>query len=1156
MKICSLNVCGLNSKNKFTEFRDFLNSYDVCLLQETKLSKCDVTVSEFDEFKSFHKIREKGSGGGLTVLIKNHLYVNKFVEVIETNNQHVMWVRISKDFIGLEKNVYVGNVYVPPEGSRYGDVEHFVDIESEWVDICANDDSFLILGGDFNSHSGNLNDLVEFDNYVFDESFIDSQDELWLSYDNLRALNFDLQRYNTCKQRVNNFGNRLVEMCKNLNLLIANGRLGSDRGIGACTWKEIAVDDYVLASARLFPVFDSFNVWEFNPLFSDGHSVIDFSLKTVSSESSNTSVPVDDNVTRNTKAYGKWKPESSNIFVNCLDNEQIYSVNMMLDGILQKNFCSRAEVDEVTNSVNGILLNAAKATNPPFVPNIHKTDGRRARTRPRKCVNCVSLKREFTASQNTYRRDRCNRNRAVMYTNLKKYKKHVKACVKKEKKKFVDSLRSIENPREFWKVLGNKSKKSEKVTADVNALYEHFRALNQKVVDNGEANADESVDDNNDRSVELEALNADCTEDEVRRCLSSLKLNKACGLDQVTNEFIKCSEEKMVKTYVKLFNVILKFSVVPECWSKGMIIPIYKNKGDKVDPNNYRGITLLSCLGKMFTTMINARLTKYLEDLKIISPAQAGFRSEFSTIDHSFTLKSLVDIYLSFKRKLYVAFIDYQKAFDTVWRAGLWSKLLKCGVKGRVLNVIKAMYSDIKSCISCNGEFSEFFACNIGVRQGENLSPALFSVFLSDIEEFFESKKCQELVHVKNLCEKYDVVNDLGNYIKIMIMLYADDTIMVADTAEALQKGFDCMFEYCKTWKLKVNASKTKVIIFWKSDRFPKPQFKYGEEIIEIVQSYTYLGTIFTSNGCFLKERKHRAEQASKAMFSLLQKGRKFELPLDLLCSLFDKLVSPVLLYGAEVWGHESLDLIERVQHKFLRLALRLNRCVPSELLLCETGRLPLAVDVKCKIVQFWARLLTGSQAKLSYQVYQLLLALNRNNVYTSPWINCIRSILNDSGYGYLWVNQEGPNKYLIKNCIIKRLRLQAEQTTLEKTVTNNKCRTYRLFKHEVSREAYLDTNSDYIIRIWSEFRLGTFSYRMGTLGRCKLCNVENHDEFHILLECQELRQIRTKFLPDYYCKHPNIFKFQDIMQRCRGACFRKRVTRFLAAARRLVLVA
>ena len=102
------------------------------------------------------------------------------------------------------------------------------------------------------------------------------------------------------------------------------------------------------------------------------------------------------------------------------------------------------------------------------------------------------------------------------------------------------------------------------------------------------------------------------------------------------------------------------------------IILIYKNKGDRKDPNNYRGITLLSCVGKLFTSVVSERLKTYCATNNIINENQAGFRSKYSTTDHIFSLKVLVNLFFRSKQKLYCAFVDYMKAFDTVWRDGLW----------------------------------------------------------------------------------------------------------------------------------------------------------------------------------------------------------------------------------------------------------------------------------------------------------------------------------------------------------------------------------------------------------------------------------------------------------------------------------------------------
>lgn len=143
----------------------------------------------------------------------------------------------------------------------------------------------------------------------------------------------------------------------------------------------------------------------------------------------------------------------------------------------------------------------------------------------------------------------------------------------------------------------------------------------------------------------------------------------------------------------------------------------------------------------MFTSIINDRLKAVVELLE----NQAGFRSNYSTLDHIFLLKSIVDIYQSQNRQLYCAFIDYSKAFDSVWRAGLWYKLICTGICGKVFTVIQHMYQNIKSCVTLNGIRSNFFNSYIGVRQGENLSPMLFAIYVNDLEQYLTDKGCEHL---------------------------------------------------------------------------------------------------------------------------------------------------------------------------------------------------------------------------------------------------------------------------------------------------------------------------------------------------------------------------------------------------------------------------
>ena len=154
---------------------------------------------------------------------------------------------------------------------------------------------------------------------------------------------------------------------------------------------------------------------------------------------------------------------------------------------------------------------------------------------------------------------------------------------------------------------------------------------------------------------------------------------------------------------------------MPTSWTIGLLKPIYKGKGSKDDVDNYRGITLLSCMGKLFTGLLNERITNYLNCTGLIGDEQAGFRSGHSILDHIFVLYAAIEFYLRKKKRVYCAFIDYRKAFDLIDRTSLWSKLIANNINGKVLNVIYNLYKNAKSCIVKNDVKSDFFHCNIGV---------------------------------------------------------------------------------------------------------------------------------------------------------------------------------------------------------------------------------------------------------------------------------------------------------------------------------------------------------------------------------------------------------------------------------------------------------
>ena len=156
-----------------------------------------------------------------------------------------------------------------------------------------------------------------------------------------------------------------------------------------------------------------------------------------------------------------------------------------------------------------------------------------------------------------------------------------------------------------------------------------------------------------------------------------------------------------------------------ESWSEGLILPLHM-KGFLDSVENYRGIHFLSVISKLFTRILNNRLSHWAENNFVYIEAQGGFRSKMGTIDSTFVLDNVINWFISNKKKLYCAF---SKAFDYVVCDNLWYKLFKLGVRGKMFKFIRSIYSTVKSKVRGPKSITVSFDCTLGVRQGESLSP-------------------------------------------------------------------------------------------------------------------------------------------------------------------------------------------------------------------------------------------------------------------------------------------------------------------------------------------------------------------------------------------------------------------------------------------------
>ena len=581
--------------------------------------------------------------------------------------------------------------------------------------------------------------------------------------------------------------------------------------------------------------------------------------------------------------------------------------------------------------------------------------------------------------------------------------------------------------------------------------------------------------------------------------------------------------------YTLLFNVILETGIMPSKWVEGVVIPIFKNKGDPLSVDNFRPITLLSCIGKLFTAVLNNRLNAYLEEYNLLNENQAGFRSGYSTTDHIFSLKCIIDLLRAQKKKIFCSFIDFSKAFDSVWRVGLWRKILESNINGRFFTVIKNMYANIKSCISINNEKSNFFGCHRGVRQGENLSPVLFALYLNDLEDYlFQKRNPGVTIDINN--------EECVMVLTLIILMYADDTIILAENADSLQKSLIDFADYCRQWKLNINVNKSKVLIFGFRGN-TNNSFYIDTEQLEIVDSYKYLGTFFAKSGSFLTARKHVAEQARKVLFLLYSRINNLNLPVDLQLKLFDHTVLPIMTYSCEVFGFENIQILERIHNEFLRKITKTKKSTPLFMLYAELGRYPIEIIIKSRMISFWNRIITGKQSKYSYQLYQ---AVRFAIPQKSKWLYCIRNILTETGRFDLWLNQDYIQSRnvgrLIKQVLIDQ-NLQKWHACLQES---SKGLNYKLFKQSIELEQYflILPRKFYIPLV--KFRTTNHFFPVET-GRwqgvdlaerkCELCTANDIcDEFHLLLVCSYFSEPRKKYIKQYYYTRANVLKFREIL--------------------------
>ena len=295
------------------------------------------------------------------------------------------------------------------------------------------------------------------------------------------------------------------------------------------------------------------------------------------------------------------------------------------------------------------------------------------------------------------------------------------------------------------------------------------------------ANDDESSYVVNDYNSD--ELNYEMSHEEVSKAIDAAKNGKA--FLEIPNAALKNDNAKLLLS--KFFNLCFQSGVSPTGWSFSNIIPIPKPEKDQRDPLQNRCITIICCIAKIYSSILNKRLQKHLENNRILADEQNGFRCSRSCIDHS-VLVTFLRNRLALGKETFLTFVDFKKAFDTVDRHMLMFKLIQIGVTGQFYKAIVSLYQNPKSRVILNEYSTEYFECPIGVKQGDTLSPTLFTVYINDLA----SELRDSMLGIK-------LENNSGILLEIVsTLLYADDIVLLAENENDLQSMLLILENWCK----------------------------------------------------------------------------------------------------------------------------------------------------------------------------------------------------------------------------------------------------------------------------------------------------------------------------------------------------------------------
>ena len=432
----------------------------------------------------------------------------------------------------------------------------------------------------------------------------------------------------------------------------------------------------------------------------------------------------------------------------------------------------------------------------------------------------------------------------------------------------------------------------------------------------------------------MEDLEIDCgcpTKEEINKAIRQQRSGKAAGPDNIPAEALKADAGVSADILHPFFEHLWETESVPEEWKEGYLVKIPK-KGDLSRCGNYRGITLLSIPGKILNRIILNRIKDKVDLL--LRDMQAGFRKERSCTDQIVTLRIILEQSAEWNTPLYINFVDFEKAFDSLDRDSLWKLLRHYGVPDKIVTIIRNSYEGLTCRVVHQGQLSDSFEVKTGVRQGCLLSPFLFLLAVDWI--------------MKNSTEGTRNGIQWTLWTQLEDLDFADDLALLSHQQQQMQDKTNRLASEAKKLGLKINKDKTKVL---RANTPNEDPIQLEQERLEDVDSFTYLGSVVDQQGGSDADIKARLGKARTAFIKLKNVWSSSSLRLRTKLRIFKSNVQSVLLYAAVTWRttDTTTQKVQAFVNSCLRRILRIHwpNTISNKDLWEQTGSSLIGMEIK-----------------------------------------------------------------------------------------------------------------------------------------------------------------------------------------------------------------